>query len=433
MTWKRLSLGTFGLIGLLTLFQNCGASGGFNSTPGQVSLGSNNGASTGGDSPTPTPVSSVTPPPGPPSTPTPTPTPVITPTPTPTPAQGALKKTQFYFGGLKTIDVLELNHTTGAVTSLASVPFAGSTAGWLAYDKTTESVFVVDIDKTNLQIFSHNPLSAALTSRVNLTGFPTQVHLSVVPTGTEFNIFGAAYFNGHFGYYKVNAAMNQFTTVQDFNLGSTAKTHSTAFDAKHGLLYVASLGLNKIAVYKFSAATGLTALTEIPLEGARTVVYDGQYDKLFVASEVSTGPSYIRIFSIQAAGNSFTFTDSGSLAMPKLGGDLKVNHKYQYVMATARETGKESIWGLPITAAGVADASRPSFSIPVSQQLPRALEVTEDGIYAFVGMNSSAAEGIAGYKMVFDANKKFMSAQKFYQRSAPPSGGYQGGLSIPVY
>jgi 6-phosphogluconolactonase (cycloisomerase 2 family) len=406
---------------LLILFQNC-SSNGFESLSSTEALSSSSQTDVGNPAPSPSP----TPTPSPSASPSPTVSPTVSPV-------AQLKKTQFYFAGGSTIASVELNHQTGVFTEKASTVFSGTDAAWLTYEKTSGTVFAVDAGSSVLQIYNHSNDTAVLSSRISLSSSPAQVHLTIAPTATGFNLFGASYNRGELSYYKINQTLNQVSQVQVVSQGATAKTHSSAFDASRGLLYVATLGLNKVIVYKFSEAAGLVELTSIPIEGARTVVYDSAYDKLFVSSEVYSGPSYLRVFSITNSGNSYAYTAVGSLAMPMAGGDLKLNRKFGFVMGTAREAGKESLWGLPITANGTADTTRSSFSIVISQALPRALEITDDGLYAVVGMNSAGSAGTLGFKMTFDAQRSFVSSAKVYQRASTNSSGYSGGVSIPVY
>lgn len=384
--------------------------------------------------PTATPTPTVTPSPTATPTPTVTPMPTVTPTPTPqpTPTQPDVKRTHFYFGGGKTITALELDHRTGEFRERTSASFSGGGVGWLTYEPTTQSVFVADTGGSTLQVFGHNASSGQLTSKTSLTTAASQVHLTIVSAADHFKLFGSSYSRAEVSYYKANRNLTSLSRQQVIAQGAGAKTHSSSYDAKRGLLYVAALGLNKVVVYRVSE-TGLSNIAELNLEGARTVVYDPSFDKLYVATEIYTGPSYIRIYSINSTNNSYSFTAEGSLAMPKHGGDLKINHKFNYVMATAREAGKESIWALPINSRGAADISRQSFSIIVDQALPRALEITADGLYAVVGMNSSGSEGIIAYKLNFDGNKNFISSQKIFRKSSPSSNGYLGGVSIPLY
>jgi 6-phosphogluconolactonase (cycloisomerase 2 family) len=353
--------------------------------------------------------------------------------PSPSPTQSSAPgptKTHIYFGRAGGIEILQLDHAKSQVISLGSVPFDGSSAGWLAFDEKAKLIFAPDAGVTNrLQIYNYNVNNGALTSRKVFSNFTNAVvHLALVSSANGFNLFGASYNNGLLGYYRINAGLTQGDPIQNVGFASGALTHSSSFDSKRNLLYIANLGLNRISVYQVTS-TGMTALKEISLTSPRTVVYDQAFDKLFVSTESSSGPSYIRIYSIEAAGNSYNFSESGALAMPMIASDLKVNHRYRYVMSTAREAGKESIWGLPVTENGTMDASRKSFSIAISQKMPRALEITQDG--SFLILASQVADNIQAYKMSFDAGLNYISSQKIFDQKIGTQG-FLCGLSIPV-
>lgn len=407
---------------LLISFQNCSGLGGFQ-LPSQTSLDLGSLSTTGSGTPTPTPTPLGTPVPGP--------TPTATPLP-PGPA-GELKKTYFYFGRVSGMDVLVLDHGSGQVTLLPAVSFSGRMVGWLNYEKTSGEVLASDITQANLQIYNFKSDTGALNSVRSLGSFASAVvHLTLVPGMSGWDLFTSSYDRSVLDYYHLSQDQTQLTRQQTVSFGAGAKTHSSAFDSKRNLLYVANLGLDKISVYQVMA-TGLQPLTTISVLDPRTLVYDARYDKLFVATEAYTGNSYIRIFEIAGNAGAYTFSEVGSLAMPLVGGDLKVNHKMGYAMATVRESGKEAVVGLPLTPQGLVDKNRASFSVRVDQKTPRALEVTEDGEYMAVGMNSVSAENLVVYKLVFDSQANFVSSQKLFQKKVDGNQGYACGLSIPVY
>jgi len=454
MGLKRLRFRKFEITFLaaifILLFQNCGGSGfqiqqqeslqsgtstldNHNSNPTPTPGPNATATPTPASSPSPTPKPTPSPSPSATATPTPTPTPSPIVTPTPTPAPTALKKTRFYYGRSLGMDILELDHSTGVMSLLGSSNFSGANVGWLSYHSPSSTVFSVDADGAMLQLYNYNATNGALTSKNTFNNYASQiVHLTVVPTTAGFSLFGSSYNRGRIDQNLLNTGMTQLTSGPSVSIGANALTHSSSYDSKRSLLYVASLGANKIDVFKFNEQTGLTALTSISVTAPRTVVYDESFDKVFIATEASTGNSFIRIFSITPSGASYVYADVGSLAMPLTGGDLKINHAYRYAMATAREGGKEAIYGMPITTNGLPDNSRQAFNIRVTQALPRALEITEDGLYVVVGMNSSDAENVVAFKLNFNAQMNYVSSQKIFERKIDNTGGYLCGLSIPM-
>jgi hypothetical protein len=153
---------------------------------------------------------------------------------------------------------------------------------------------------------------------------------------------------------------------------------------------------------------------------ARTLVYDSVYDKLFVATESYSGPSYIYSFSIVADGKKYELTNEGSLAMPLSGAELKVNHAIGFVVATAREAGDESISGMPVTSKGEIDPSRKSFYIPVSIKSPRPIEITEDG--HFIAIASETTHNIEVLKLSFNSHLEYVSSEKIFSETTGSTG-----------
>ncbi len=108
-----------------------------------------------------------------------------------------------------------------------------------------------------------------------------------------------------------------------------------------------------------------------------------------------------------------------------------MDHVERYVVATARNPGQESIWGMPITAAGELDSTRQSFTIPLSVISPRALEVTDDGQYLMVASsNDGAAQKVNVFKLNFDSGLRFLSANKIFEQSIGTSA-FMGSMMSP--
>ncbi len=338
-------------------------------------------------------------------------------------------KTRFYFGRNGGIDAIELDHASATVTRLSSATFAGQTVGWLAYDKTSRSVFAADAGSAaKLERFTLDPLTGSLTSVLVKDYLPGIVHLSVVPMQGVFHLFASNYNAGTAGYHTLtDGALN---AGQSVSFGATAKTHSSAYDPSRRLLFIATLGLNKIQVFRVNAGT-ITPAGDIPVDSPRTVVFDEQFDKVYVSTEAYAGNSFIKGYSVTPAGANFTFTEVASMPTSLIGADLKVNHARRYVMATSRESGRQAINGMPVKPDGTLDAARTSFSISLSQVQPRSLEVTDDGDFAVVAMNSSTAENLVVFKMNFDARSQFTGSARIFAQKIGTEG-YVCATSVPV-
>lgn len=423
----------------VALFQNCG--GGFeptgvlNAAGGFSQEAPPNGlipeaTATPGASPTPvvnaTPVATATPS----STATPTATPLPTPVPTATPAAGAtLLKTRFYFGGNNVIDAMELDHKTGMFTNLPSTSVA-TNVGWLAYDATSQLVVAAG-SATNTPLLGFAPATGALTLKRTVSFLDNIVHLTMIPFTGGSMLLGANYGAGTLGAKFLSADQTTIVPVNSISFGGSAKAHSSAYDASRQLLFVATLGTNKINVFKV-AQTGLTAFGEIAVAAPRTVIFDAGLDKLYVSTESYDGPSYIKGYAITSTNGSLGVSEVASQAMSLSGADIKINHRYRYVMATSREAGKQAVNGMPITTTGILDTTRTGFTIPMTQSKPRSLEVTEDGAFVVVAMDSAATQSVLAWKMAFDASLQYTGATKVLETKLSNTG-YSGALSIPLY
>jgi len=164
----------------------------------------------------------------------------------------------------------------------------------------------------------------------------------------------------------------------------------------------------------------------------RTVVYDKIFDKLYLATEESVGNSHIYGYSIVAGDNGVvTLNEVASETMPLIGADIKVDHIHRYVLATARETGMQSVHGMAITGTGARDNTRPSFKFDVNRVQPRSLEVSADGKYVVVAMNSGMTDNIQIYKMNYDENRRFVSATSIFTDLV--GNGFLSSLSVPLF
>ncbi|KYG66129.1 hypothetical protein AZI86_03445 [Bdellovibrio bacteriovorus] len=326
-------------------------------------------------------------------------------------------RTTFFFGRSAGIDGIELNSQTSQVTELGSSVFQGSHVGWFGFDESTKTLLAAEEGTSRrLQTYTYNTNSQTLTSRDLFAIAASTVHLTLLKTVQEVFLFGSSYDQGRLDSYKLNNDLTTIENAQNISFGSSAKAHSSAFDPRRNLLFVATLGLNRISIYRFDRINGLTAAGQVTVNAPRTVVYDSTYDKLYVATEASSGNSAIYAYAIIENNGSYSLSNVGSVSMPLRGADLKVNHAFGYVMATARQSGQEAIWGMPVTEQGVQDHLRPNFSIPISQVEPRSLELSADGRFAIVAMNSSGSANVLVYALNFTNDKSFLSSQIIWSK-----------------
>jgi 6-phosphogluconolactonase (cycloisomerase 2 family) len=401
---SAFAVGTAAL--LMLSFQNC--SNGFQSAQlavGNANRGSNvdvtplppNETPDSSATATPTPVATATPD----ETPTSTPTPGETPTPTPTPAQ---KVSQIFVGSNSKIKSFRLDHGTDTLTTLADISLPGQSPGWFAFDASSSHVYAADAQGGNLNRFSYDATSGALTLENTLPFLKRAVHLGFQKTATGWNALGASYDDARFARYEISADGRTSTAKNIMEYDAGSKTHSSSFDTARGLVFVANLGEGKVVVYK-DVAGDLRLVTRIPVVNPRIVMYDATFDKLYVMTEAYSDGSYLKIYGISpSTQNGFDFTEIGSFKMALAGGDLKIDHVNRYIGATVREEGQQGVWAIPVTSEGLLDSQRTKIFMGIQEFAPRSLQISSDGRYYVVACDSAKnTNDLVIFKMTYDA------------------------------
>jgi 6-phosphogluconolactonase (cycloisomerase 2 family) len=365
--------------------------------------------------------------------PGPSPTPSATPTPTPTASSAPqLQETRVYFGSQEGISHLKIDHSTGTVTFTGTTAFQGQNVGWLNYEPMNQKILSVDAGVGKLQTNTYDPLTGALGTAEALSIKAEVVHSSLVPANNKFFLYAASYDRGQLDLNTLSSNLsNPQVIAPSISYGSEARTHSSAYDSKRKLLFVANLALNRVSIYRIDMVSGnLTLLSQATVTAVRTLLYHAGYDKLFVATESYAGPSQIISYSIIDNQSSVQLQSEGSLNIPLSGADIKIDSVHRYALATAREAGKESVWGMPITSEGKKDTARNPLTISIDRPVPRSLEISADGQYIVVAMDSPQSNNIQVFKLNYSTNLVFQSAQRIFQYSLA-SQGILCSLSIP--
>lgn len=393
-TTRKFGRSVFAICGsvlLMLSFQNC--SNGF--SPAQFVI-ENSTKGSGTD---------VTPTPSDESTPTPTPTA----TPTPTPSQE--KVSYVYVGATSKIKSFRLNHETDAVVELPEIALSGQSPGWFAFDAAASRVFVADAQGGNLNSFAFDVNSGALALENTVPFLKGSVHLSLQKTATGYFAQGASYGDAKFARYEISAdgSASSAKNIMDYSAG--AKSHSSSFDADRKLVFVSNLGQGRVVVYKDNDGD-LSLLTSISVVNPRIVHYDPTFDKLYIITEAYSGNSFVKIYSISnSQQNGYDFTEVASHTMALSGGDLKIDHTNGYIGATVREEGKQGVWVLPVTSAGLFDSAREKVFIPMEEFAPRSLQISSDGRYYVVACDSSKnTNDLVIFKMSYDSASKLMTS-----------------------
>ncbi|MES2855998.1 MAG: beta-propeller fold lactonase family protein [Bdellovibrionota bacterium] len=303
------------------------------------------------------------------------------PTPSPTPP-AEIAKSYFFVGGVGAIKGFEIDHATDAVTSVADVSLPGQTPGWLSIDVESQSLIATDSSGPRLSILSFDTMTGALNPVRTLGSAARSDHHSLYRSGSSLFVYNSDYNGGKMTSIEVvGAAMDVAAITQTFTYSAGAHTHSSAIDPVRNLVFVANLDAEKIVVYSNVAGT-LSFQTEVAVADPRMLVYDTNFDRLFVTTESYTGSSAVKIFSISGSGAGLAIVEVGSFDLQgQRGAALKIDRSNRYAVATVREAGVEKIWSIPLTANGLIDPSRVAVSMPSVCKEARSLEISADGKY----------------------------------------------------
>ena len=283
--------------------------------------------------------------------------------------------------------------------------------------KLTGAAGWIDLTATGLEVFDFDPTTSAAATRKMFTTVGGMAHLKVAQDMGEWAILAPSYSNAQLGYYRLSYDLNTFKNVQTANFGTGAKSHSVAYDAKRKLVFTANMGLGEVEIHQLSM-TGLTAVGKIALLRARSAVYDGIYNKLYVMTEGNTGNSYLKVYDIQqAAGGLVTATEIGSVPAANSGSNISINHTHNFIAAGVRSGSTVMI--VPLTSDGKVDSARQNYNVQLSVSQPRSLQLSEDGKYLFVTPDQSGtAVDLVVYRLNIQANHQVQSATKLTEVDA---------------
>lgn len=344
-----------------------------------------------------------------------------------------LKETRFFLGSPAGITAIKLNHISGDVSFVSTTPFAGQNVGWLNYESSNRKIVALDAGSGRLQTNLYDPATGQIGLADAYVFKSGVVHTSIVPATNKFYLYTSSYDRGELDSSVLSATLTDVQSVgPSLFYGSQAKTHSSAYDAKRKLLYVANLGLNRISIYRVDLGSGgLVLLGQVlGIVNPRTLLYHEGFDKLYLVTEAYSGSSEIQAFSIIDNQSSVSLQSEGVQTMPLSGADIKIDSVHRYALATVREAGKEAIVAMPLTTAGKKDSTRNSFQISLDRPKPRSLEISADGKYVLVAMDSEQSNNIQVFKLNYSAENVFVSSERVFQHSLS-GGGILSSLSIP--
>jgi 6-phosphogluconolactonase (cycloisomerase 2 family) len=388
------------LMSMLVFFQNC--AGGFEPSLKDGALAA---SGTGGTTaePTPSPGDVLT---------TPTPIATATPlgaTPTPSPATPtpvvAIKRSFVYMGGSGRIPIYEINHETDTVTARTAAAIDGQTPGWFAYDSRSQRLLTADSGGARLNTFVVGS-DGHLTLEKAFNFLSSVVHLTAYKSGDLLTVLAANYDGSQFGKYDLSGDLMSIQEKKVFSYANGSHSHSTSYDSKRGLIFVANKDEGRIHIYRDVVGGAPVELKSFVLPDVRIVLYDAVFDRVYVTTEAYSGSSYVKIYDVSATDTSADLIEVDSHAMGLRGADLKVDHSHNYVGASVREAGKEGIWILPVTAAGRFDTIRTKIFLPITGSAEaRSLQITGNGRYYILTCNNQANDAdLFIFKIEYDAS-----------------------------
>ena len=335
-----------------------------------------------------------------------------------------------YLGGNGNIHHFQLNFSNDQVTDLGaySLP-AGGNVAWMEWDKTQQKVFAANSGQPRLEVFSYNESTGNLSFDKGLLFGDRNTHLAIHKSNSKYNFFAASYGDSEVNFYSAPLDLSSNSFHQTIPFPNRSNTHSNSFDPSRNLLFVANLALNSINIYKLEGTT-LSSVGDITVVSPRIVLYDKNFDKLYLSTESrDSNPSYIKIYDIVQTGNQYSLSESGSFTMGTNGSDLKINHSRGFVSSLVREATSESLEIVPLNNLGLLDQSRSPHKILIDEVRPRSLQITNDGTYYMVTPHSNGAlKDLMIYKINYDSNQNIIDSNIIYEVVLP--GSFQSNFLI---
>ncbi|RYZ90751.1 MAG: hypothetical protein EOP06_07535 [Proteobacteria bacterium] len=311
-------------------------------------------------------------------------------------------------GGENFISSYSLNHQTDQVSFLKRTSVTGQ-PGWLAFDSVSSTVLAPDANGTALNQVQLSLADGSMKVQKVFDFLSRSVHLLLSRHDGILSLYGSSYSDQKYAAFDFNADQTQITKRHEFEYSPGAHTHSSSMDAKSRLMFVANKDEDRVVILS-SANDQLAEVGEISIADPRIVAFDAEFKRLYVVTEADAGQSRLQSFEITRSSGTVTVLPGASFMMGARGSGLAIDHVNGYIVASVREAGKEGLWALPVTAAGLFDATRATKFIPVKGIEARSLDITADGKYYIVTCNDSKnAEDLFVYKISYDSTHQITS------------------------
>lgn len=338
--------------------------------------------------------------------------------------------THLYLGGEERVRQLFFNPSTQTIVDNGEVSFVGGVIAALTH--YGPKFFAADVDGGNIQAYTIGN-NYSLTSVTDKPFLPKSVFITVAEGFGKFLFFGASYLDSKVAYYQAdNLNLQGFTEKTTSTYPQDSFSHSTSYSSSLNLLFAANLGQNSVRILNVTA-NATSAAGQISVASPRNVHYDPTYGKLYVITEGRGANSQLKVYTIsKPTSTSATATEVGSYSFDQRGADLKISHQKNLLFTAARETGKEALHIIPLTASGLRDSSRSVYKITSIAQEPRSVSISNNGEYIFLTPNKSgSAPDLIVYKLIFNGNQQITSNSKVTQLNAG-SEGFRSNYSIDI-
>jgi 6-phosphogluconolactonase len=286
-----------------------------------------------------------------------------------------------------------LNRATKALTEAGAAVDLGSNPTYIAVNPARTRLYVAnESDGAQGGISAASIGANGVLSPLGHQGFDNLgfVHVSVSPNGRF--VIAASYNGGAVAVFPVSGMGAPAAAVDNERFGSTAQSHSSAFDASGSHVFIPNKGLNSIAQFSFDANSGtLTAGTPAQVAamagaGPRHIAVHPNGSTAYVVNELD---STVSTYAISASGQ---LTAKGSLStLPagfsgqNSGGHVEVAPNGKLLFASNR--GHDSIAVFSIDAASGALALLEHE--PSRGKTPRDFDVDPSGSYLIAANQDS--------------------------------------------
>ncbi len=153
------------------------------------------------------------------------------------------------------VAAFSINSTTGALTSIGSIP-AGTDPASVAVDPTGKFVYVANSGSSNVSMYTINTTTGALTSIGQVSADMNPSSVAVDPTGKFAYVTNSG--SADVSMYTIDATTGALTLMGSVMAGSAPS--SIAIHPSGKFAYVTNFGSNSVSTYSINTTTGTLTL-----------------------------------------------------------------------------------------------------------------------------------------------------------------------------